>query len=150
MSLLEKLKDIIGNTLNDIASTANIDSEGYPHGHYVSNFDYSYEDFLLVVDNINLIAGVTTNYAKLIPKSIQEIQSEITLSNYYSFKELTEVDCVDDYDSDPKYCYHTIIFRYLDTEQYLSIIIQRSGDVDLDITFGGTVKKQAVTTYQWV
>ena len=145
------IEELVDNFMSDFIDSIEIGSEGYPHDSYVSSSSFSNDDFYILIEDVNKILGNEISIIKLFePKTIEEIQSEMTIENYNNFEELEEVESFTDTDIEPKYNYVTYIFKHVPTGRHISVTIQVSGGVDLDLVFGGIVEKKEIVRTEWV
>ena len=142
----------ISDAVRDFMDTLEIDSEGYPHKPYiVADLIDVGKWFMALFDEITTMIGNERKLSDIFaPMTISEIESSITLDNYLNFDELEEVDSFNDADSELKYIYHTIIFKYIPDGAFYSVTIQRSGDEELSLRWGGKVEKKEIVTVRWV
>jgi len=146
---IKELAEQFSETLDDNANT-DIQVEEFGACTTYNSLE-DLEDFLFTLGKKIDCKILTTAFKK--PLQLKEIISTIDIDNLWDFEELKEEETNSEiYDNDDKYIWDTIIFKYIPSNIFISVLLQKSkvGDVNLNVEYQGEVTKEEVTTTQWV
>ena len=137
-----KYSDSIESFIKEIETEASSNIETEDFGSCVVGGSYHEAIFDLLKD-----FGVDIKEEDL-EENIDDIIECINIDNLYDLKGFVEVETSRDADSEPKYVYENIIFKYTDGKFY-RVRVQTSNNKRVGLEFEGEVKKKETITYNW-